>query len=105
MSTGTYNKLEVILPSTMVNKLYEIAQKEKRSINQQIAFILAKYLREYYKIYEVVNEQDFGVITEEKLREFLSKEENQINYKYEDIKDFSFDELFQFWLANYVEKN
>lgn len=80
-------------------------RKEKRSINQQIAFILAKYLREYYKIYEVVNEQDFGVITEEKLREFLSKEENQINYKYEDIKDFSFDELFQFWLANYVEKN
>lgn len=28
MSTGTYNKLEVILPSTMVNKLYEIAQRK-----------------------------------------------------------------------------
>ncbi|WFA08086.1 hypothetical protein [Tissierella sp. Yu-01] len=103
MSTNTYKKLEIILPSEIVDRLYEIAIKEKRPINQQIALIIAKYLKEYNKILEVTSEQDFGTITEEKLREFLSKEENQIEYKYENIKDYTFDELFQFWLDKFME--
>lgn len=105
MSSKTYKKIEVILPSEIVDRLYEISMKEKRTVNQQIALIIANYLKEYSKILEVVSEQDFGTITEEKLREFLSKEENQILYKYEDIKDFTFDELFEFWVENFMEKD
>ena len=105
MSSKTYKKIEVILPSEIVDRLYEISIKEKRTVNQQIALIIANYLKEYSKILEVVSEQDFGTITEEKLREFLSKEVNQILYKYEDIKDFTFDELFEFWVENFMEKD
>lgn len=105
MSSKTYKKIEVILPSEIVDRLYEISMKEKRTVNQQIALIIANYLKEYSKILEVVSEQDFGTITEEKLREFLSKEVNQILYKYEDIKDFTFDELFEFWVENFMEKD
>jgi len=47
---------------------------------------------------QLANEEDFGVITEEKLRDFLSKRENQIDYKYDEIKDYSFDDLFQIWI-------
>lgn len=98
MSKDRLNKIEVILPSTIFRQLYEISSKEKRTVNQQIALIIIKYLKEYDKILEVTNEEDFGVITEEKLREFLSKKENQIEYRYDEIKDYSFDELFKIWI-------
>ena len=42
------------------------------------------------------------MITEEKLREFLSKEKNQIEYKYDEIKDYSFDQLFNIWVNYFL---
>ncbi|NLL81964.1 MAG: hypothetical protein GX231_06630 [Tissierellia bacterium] len=98
MTKEGFNKIEVILPATIVEKLVEIASKEKRTLNQQITLIMIKYLKEYDRILELINEEDFGVITEEKLRDFLSKRENQIDYKYDEIKDYSFDDLFQIWI-------
>ena len=69
MSEDRFKKIEIILPSTIVKQLYKISKNENRTVNQQIALIIVKYLKEFNTILEVTNEEDFGVITEEKLRE------------------------------------
>lgn len=102
MSEDRFKKIEIILPSTIVKQLYKISKNENRTVNQEIALIIVKYLKEYNTILEVTNEEDFGVITEEKLREFLSKEKNQIEYKYDEIKDYSFDQLFNIWVNYFL---
>lgn len=105
MDFQDYKKIAVILPNEVLAKLQNLANKEKHTVSQQIVIIIMNYLRDYDKMLEIVNEDDFGVITEEKLRSFLKKEENQINYKYGDIEHFSFEDLFKFWIDNFSSKN
>lgn len=96
MAIEDYKKISVVLPNEIFALLEELSKNELHTVSQQIVIIVMNYFNDYNKMLEVVNEDDFGVITEENIRKFLRKEENQINYKYEDIEHFSFDELFQF---------
>lgn len=104
MGFENYKKISVALPIEIFAKLQSLANKEKHTMSQQIAIIIMNYLRDYNKMLEIVNEDDFGVITEDKLRSFLKREENQTNYEYKDIENFSFEELFKFWIDNFSSK-
>ena len=104
MGNDDNKKITIVLPKDIIVQLEEIAKKEYHSVSQQVAIIIMNYFKDYNKILEVINETDFGVITEDNLRTFLKKESNQVKYKYEEIEHFSFDELFQFWMDNFIEK-
>lgn len=104
MAIEDYKKISVVLPNQVLAMLEDISKKELHTVSQQIVIIIMNYFRDYKRMLELVNEDDFGVITEEKLRNFLEKEENQINYNYEDIEHFSFEELFKFWIENFSKK-
>lgn len=104
MNFEDYKKISIVLPNVVLSKLQNLANKEKHTLSQHIAIIIMNYLRDYDSMLEIVNEDDFGVITEDKLRSFLKKDENQINYTYTDIEDYSFEELFKFWIENFSSK-
>lgn len=104
MAIDDYKKISVILPNQVFEMLEDMAKKEYHTVSQQIVIIMMNYFRDYNRMLEVVNEDDFGVITEEKLRIFLKKEELHMNYKYEDIQHYSFEELFKFWIENFSNK-
>lgn len=104
MAIDDKTKITINLPKEILAQLEDLAKKEYHTVSQQVSIIILNYFKDYNKILEVINETDFGVITEENLRIFLKQETNQKNYKYEEIKHFCFDELFQFWLDNFIEK-
>ena len=52
---------------------------------------------------EIMNENDFGVITEDKLRGYLKKKAPTKNFRYEDIEGYTFEELFKFWMENFSQ--
>lgn len=104
MSIDDKMKITINLPKEILTQLEDLAKKEYHTVSQQVSIIILNYFKDYNKILEVMNETDFGVITEENLRIFLRKETNQKNYKYDEVEHFSFDELFQFWLDNFIEK-
>lgn len=81
--------------------LDRLAKKENRTVSQQAEFIIHSFLKDYSRVSALENKKTFGAITEENLRDFLKKEENQKAYRYEDIQHLSFDELFQFWMKTF----
>lgn len=104
MNPEDHKKISIVLPNVALSKLQDLANKERHTVSQQIVIIIMNYLRDYDSMLEIVNEDDFGMITEDKLRYFLKKEENQINYKYADIENYSFEELFKLWIDNFSSK-
>lgn len=104
VSFEDHKKISIILPELALLKLQNLANKERHTVSQQVAIIIMDYLRDYDRMLEIVNEDDFGVITEEKLRSFLKRKENQINYIYVDIEHYSFEELFKLWIENFSSK-
>jgi len=97
-------KIAIDLPIELAILLEELAKKESHTVSQQVSIIIMNFFKDYKRILELENENDFGVITEDKLRSFLKKEENQNGYCYEDIEHLSFDELFGFWANNFLGK-
>lgn len=96
--------ITVTLSKETAKLLNELAQQELRTMSQQAEIIIHNYFKDYNRVLELEKEKDFGVITEENLRYFLKKEENQQEYKYSDIEHYSFGELFQFWIKTFVNK-
>lgn len=103
MDKKDYKVVAIPLSNDVIARLEKLAKEESRTVSQQAAIIIYNYFKDYKKVLELVNQKDFGAITEESLRKFLKREENQIDYKYEDIEDYTFDELFKFWLENFYK--
>lgn len=103
MAFEDHKKISVIFPNEIFNQLEALSMKEKRTVSQQVVIIVANYLRDHKKMLEIVNENDFGVITEENLRNYLKKQASKKDYKYEDIENYTFEELFKFWMENFQE--
>lgn len=105
MKDDNKRKMTIVLPLDTIRMMAHLAKREKRPIEQQASMIIMNFFKDYKHILEFENEKDFGFITEDKLREILQKGENQIGYKYEDIESYTFNELFQFWLKNFINKD
>ena len=101
MSFEDYKKISVVFPNKIFNQLEELSKKEMRTMSQQIVIIVSNYLKNYKNMLEIVNENDFGVITEEKLRSYLKKQAPNRHYDYKDIENYTFEELFKFWMDNF----
>lgn len=96
--------ITISLSKDIILKLQELSKRERHTISQQVSIIIHNFFRDYGRILELQNEKDFGVITEERLREVLKKNADEMNYKYEDIKDLSFEELLKFWQDFFLSK-
>ena len=98
MKEDNNRRITIVLPLDTIKMMSILAKREKRTVEQQASMIIMNFFKDYKHILEFENEKDFGFITEEKLREIIQKEENQTGYKYEDIEDYSFNDLFDFLL-------
>jgi len=97
-------KVVIDLPKELSIRLEELAKKESHTVSQLVSIIIMNFFNDYSKILELVNENDFGVITEDNLRSFLKKSESKNGYFYKDIEHLSFDELFGFWTNKFLGK-
>lgn len=96
--------ITISLSKDVMRLLQGLARKEQHTASQQVSIIVHNFFKDYGRILELQNEKDFGVITEEKLREVLKKNADAKDYKYEDIEDLSFEKLLKFWSTNFLSK-
>lgn len=95
--------ITISLSKDIMTLLQGLARKERHTISQQVSIIVHNFFKDYGRILELQNDKDFGVITEEKLRQVLENSSDKGEYKYEDIEDLSFEELLVFWKDTFLE--